>query len=450
MFSNGEYVKAKPAFQRFVKSQPNNANYNYWYGVCCMETNDAQEAIKPLEFANKRKVPNAPLFLGKAYHQLYRFEEAVKAFEEQISALQKKKQPTEAVFDLLEESKTSARMLKGVEIVCVIDSFVVDRDSFLKAYKISKESGDLHTFNAFFQTTGENTGTVYETELKNKIYYSKVGKDSTLDILSSNKMLDEWSQPTPLPGSINKEANANYPFVSSDGTTLYFASDSKNSMGKYDIFVTRYNTGTDTYLTPENVGMPFNSPSNDFMYVIDEYNQLGWFATDRRQPEGKVCVYVFIPNSSKQTYNYESMDTEKIRSLAQLHSIQETWKDEAIVTAAKKRLEIVLEQVAEESKPKKDFDFLIQDYLTYHHLNDFTSPKAKESFRRYQQQEKDYLQQKQKLDGQRKQYMQAGREEKSRMAPAILDLERRVKEMSDQLDALAIQARNLEITHIKK
>ena len=37
-------------------------------------------------------------------------------------------------------------------------------------------------------------------------------------------------------------------------------------------------TSTDTYLVPENVGMPFNSPYNDYMYVIDEYNNLGWFA----------------------------------------------------------------------------------------------------------------------------------------------------------------------------
>ena len=86
-------------------------------------------------------------------------------------------------------------------------------------------------------------------------------------------------------------------------------------LGGYDIFVTRYNTNTDTYLVPENVGMPFNSPYNDYMYVIDEYNNLGWFASDRFQPEGKVCIYVFIPNNSKQTYNYEAMDQQANHSL---------------------------------------------------------------------------------------------------------------------------------------
>ncbi len=54
--------------------------------------------------------------------------------------------------------------------------------------------------------------------------------------------------------------------------------------------------------------MPFDSPYNHYMHVIDQYNNLGWFASDRFQPEGKICIYVFIPNSSKQTYNYEAMD----------------------------------------------------------------------------------------------------------------------------------------------
>ena len=77
-------------------------------------------------------------------------------------------------------------------------------------------------------------------------------------------MLDVWSLGKPLPGCINASGNANYPYVLSDGVTIYYASDGDGSMGGYDIFVTRYNTNTDTYLVPENVGMPFNSPYNDY------------------------------------------------------------------------------------------------------------------------------------------------------------------------------------------
>ena len=96
--------------------------------------------------------------------------------------------------------------------------------------------------------------------------------------------------------------------------------------------------------------MPFNSPYNDYMYVIDEYNNLGWFASDRFQPEGKVCIYVFIPNNSKQTYNYEAMDQQQMIRLAQIHSLKETWKDKKAVAEAQQRLEAAMSHKPQERR----------------------------------------------------------------------------------------------------
>jgi len=449
MFTKGEYEKAKPVFERQVKSQPNNANYNYWYGVCCLKTGEAEKSIKYLEFATKRKIQNGPLYLGQAYDYTYRFEEAVEAFEEYIEAQTKRKQSTEEASALLEKSKISARMLKGVEDVCVIDSFVVDKANFLSTYKISEESGKVYTYNEFFNVQGNNEGTVYETELGNKIYYSKVGGDNTLNIFSQNKLLNEWSKGVELPGSINSGGDANYPFVLTDGITIYYASNGPHSMGGYDIFVTRYNSGSETYLAPENVGMPFNSPFNDYMYVIDEFNNLGWFATDRYQPEDKVCIYVFIPNSSRVAYNYEAMDPQKMRNLAKLNALDETWKDVAEVTQARNKLAAAMTQVPKERKVY-DFEFIVNDLYTYHSANDFTSARAKELFGKYQLMEKDYKAQAGKLEEQRDRYAKANKTDKEKLASGILDLEKRVQTMSDQLDALRIDVRNEEIKSLKK
>ncbi|MCD7898321.1 MAG: hypothetical protein LUH22_00110 [Bacteroides sp.] len=450
MFSQGDYENAKPVFARFLKSQPNSANYNFWYGVCCVKTNEPEEALKPLRFAVQRKVPNAPLYLGEAYQQLYYFDEAVEAFEEQISALTKKKQdPDKELLAALEKSKQGARMIKGVEDVCFIDSVVIDKENFLQAYRISEESGKLHTFNEYFEQSGDNPGTVYETELGNKIYYSEPGEDGTLNIFTKNKMLDEWSKGSPLPGNINDNNNANYPYVLTDGITIYYAADNENSLGGYDIYVTRYNSGTDNYLVPENVGMPFNSSANDYMYVIDDYNDLGWFATDRNQPEDKVCIYIFIPNNSRQAYNFETMDPAKIRSLAQLQSIRDTWKDMEAVESAQQRLEIVINQ-----KPKQeveyDFSFIINDQLTYHELSDFTSPDALQQFKLYRQLENDYLQMNKRLEQQRTLFAQSNAAQQAKSTGAILDLEKRVLEIYNELQDMAVKVRNLEIKHRNK
>lgn len=448
LYNSGDYQKAKPIFQKYVRSQPTNGNYNLWYGVCCLKTGHATEAVKYLETAVKRRVSSGQLFLAQAYDDVYRFEDAISNLEEYIAALAKRKQPTEEAEKILEKSKTNFRMLKGVEEVCVIDSFVVDKSDFLSAYKISEESGKLYTFNQYFKTDGNHPGTVYQTELGNKVYYSEAGKNQRLDIYSQNKLMDEWSKGVTLPGSINESGNTNYPYVLADGVTIYYASDGEGSIGGYDIFVTRYNTNTDTYLTPENVGMPFNSPYNDYMYVVDEFNELGWFASDRYQPDGKVCIYVFIPNSSKQIYNYESMPPKEMIALAQLHSLRNTWKDKLAVDNAKQRLEAAINH-----KPLKqqasDFDFIIDDKRTYHLLSDFRSPQAKELFHKYQQLEKAYNQQDAKLGSQRQAYAKAGKDGKAKMTPSMLDLEKRMQQMRMELDTLTIQVRNTEKQLIK-
>ena len=64
-------------------------------------------------------------------------------------------------------------MLKGVEDVCIIDSFVVDKATFLNAYKISEESGKLFTFNEFFKTEGDHPGMFMKQKSEIKFIIAK-------------------------------------------------------------------------------------------------------------------------------------------------------------------------------------------------------------------------------------------------------------------------------------
>lgn len=93
-YNQGQYEKAKPIFQKLVKIQPANGNYNLWYGVCCLETGEPEVALKYLETAVKRRVPSGQLYLARNYNDLYRFEDAIKCYEDYISDLAKRKRPT--------------------------------------------------------------------------------------------------------------------------------------------------------------------------------------------------------------------------------------------------------------------------------------------------------------------------------------------------------------------
>ena len=186
------------------------------------------------------------------------------------------------------------------------------------------------------------------------------------------------------------------------------------------------------------------------MYVIDEFNNLGWFASDRYQPEGKVCIYIFIPNESKQIYDYDSTDNGKLISLAKISSIKESWKGrEADVKAAKERLAEVRNSKPQ-AKENNEFEFVINDNITYTRQADFTSPKAIELVKKWQQALSDYKEQAQKLEKQRDTYYKSTKDKQNSLAPGILDLEKRVEQMDNEIKLLEISIRNEENNFLKK
>ncbi len=441
LFEQGEFEKAKPAFQRLVKQSPSNAGYNYWYGACCYETGDKKEAQPYLEKSADRKYIDAYRYLGKLYYDLYRFDEAVENYEEHIMWLEKKNRSTERAEAELEHIKRAARMIKGVENVTVIDSFVVDKNSLFDAYKISLQSGKVYG-------KPDEEGTFYETEMGNRMIYSALSTDSLMHLYTRVRLLDGWSEPEPI-ASLNGEGNVNYPFLMSDGITLYYASDGEGSLGGYDIFVTRYDSEDGSYLRPGNIGMPFNSPANDYLYAIDEFNNIGWFASDRNQPADSVCVYVFIPNESKEVYNYESTDPKAIIDAATLRNIRSTWQDEDKVRQGRQRL-AALKYTQEAEKVQGDFTFIIDDSATYHTLADFRSAEARKLYQQLEQKENDLHSLVNELDGKRTAYTSGNQAKRQSLAPSILELEKRTRQIGEEIIALQKQVRNEEIKKLKR
>lgn len=439
-FADGEFEKAKPVFKRLVRQAPSNANYNFWYGACCYETGELQESLPYLEKSSARKVINAYLYLSKAYCDLYRFDEAIKSMEDHIYWMKRKKRDTSSAEKLMQKYRMGARMIRGVENVTVVDSFVVDKDAFLNAYKLSKAAGQIGL-------TDDGKGTYYTNEWEDRMIFTQTDQEGRSRLLSCVKLGNEWSDPQPLDGLETEECSRNYPFINSDGITLYFASEGDESIGGYDIFVTRYSPEDDSYLKPDNIGFPFNSLYNDYMYVIDDLNGLGWFASDRYQPEGKVCVYVFVPNTSKVVYDYDSTDHARIRSLAMLADIKDTQNDTDKLNTARQNLAKAIYGHEQEQKQKRtDFEFIVNDNHVYHLLSDFRSAEAQELFRTLRQKEKHLEELEKTLAGLRDDYAASSdRNAKERLSSGILDDEAQVKELYEEIDALTLQVRNTEI-----
>lgn len=446
LYNDGKYAEAKPAFEKLVKQAPSNASYNQWYGVCCYETGDLNGAEKHLKIAAKRKVENAYPYLANVYTKTYRFSNAIETLDEYISQLEKRKKNTEAAAAMLEIAENSQRMLEKVENIQIIDSMVVDKDDFLSAYTLSEESGTLDTYSNFFQTNESVHSAVYMNQKGDKIYYAHPTDDSRYCLYTQSRLMDKWGDEKQLPMNINSKDDDNYPFVLSDGVTMYYASQGNGSIGGYDLFVTRYNTNSDSYLSPEQLGMPFNSPYNDYMMVLDETKELGWFVSDRFQPEGKVCVYLFIPNTDNS--RVDSDDINLKRSRAAITAIQDSWKPEMNYTDLIRLSHTEIPYG--EQKIDKDFEFVIGNNVVYYTWEEIKSPEAKSYYEKVVAVKKQINELNEKLDNLRNAYTTGNKTRREQLKPSILKTEEQLSSLLNQPKELEKKARNAEINYLKK
>ena len=377
----------------------------------------------------------------------YKFKEAATLINKEIQAAQRKQQSTEKLEELLVTANNGQNMLSSTEDVVFIDSVVVDKEKILEVYRISSESGKIDYLKNLMKgsklSLKEANGIAYTPQLLDKIYYSSI-KDSALYMFTRDRLDDQWGEAKQVQGLEDFGYDQITPFVLTDGATLYFAAKGEESLGGYDIFMSRDSQDQGTFLKPENIGMPFNSPSNDYLYVVDEANNLGWFASDRRQPEGKVCVYVFIPNETRKSYDLENFE-DAIPNFAKINSIKATWVGEN--DRVKSALERLKNIFTEESRSgaSSDFLFVINDSKIYTSLQDFKDAKAKGYASQWAEALKIYDSQKAQLDSEREVYSTADTEKRNLLKPQILAKEKEVEKLKASIKNLEKLIREEEL-----
>lgn len=450
-FSQGDYEKAKPIMLKYLKQKPDDASRNYWYGICCMETGEQDKAIPYLEKAAAKKIFKAYRALGEYYLERENYQPAItnlEAFVKGISSDKELHDPAleERLTIVTDSLKMLFRMLRNTSRICFIDSFQVSKEELFNTYVIGESTGSFYPSSVFFDD--DSQGEVFMPETGQNILYSRMTPQGVFRFFSKFKSFDKWTDETPING-LDTDGDLRYPFLLNDGVTIYYAASGSESMGGLDIFVSRYNSATGKYLKPENIGMPFNSEANDYLYVIDEANNLGWFATDRRQPEGMVCIYVFIPSERSQKYNYENGDTLAIHRAARLTSIADTQTDLNAVRAARQRLTLLRYELIEKAE-QGSFTYIIDDFTVYHDLDDFKSPDAAKLYQRWTELKHQYDTDLAKLNKQRDDYANASRQEKERMSKQMLEFEEKVLKTEQQVVKMENDIRTTEINFLNR
>ena len=438
-FNTKQYGKAKGIYENLLRKKPNDPLYNFRYARCCYELKDFEPAIVHFEMSGM-KFSLRDMYLGELYFKVYRFEESATAYQSYISTLDSMDSKRPEFLKKLKKSTNAARLISKVEDIAIIDSAVVNKTEFLKFYKFNNELGSLSQEIINMPHRRKADRIKYITQRQDRMYFSD-SIQGHMNIYTAFKLLDGWSKPQSISDVINTSANENYPFLLLDGVTVYFASDAENSMGGYDLFVTRFNPSTNSYLPPENVGFPFNSPANDYMMVIDEQNKVGWFATDRNQPAGKVMIYEFVPNAIRNIVHTESK--EYLRNLAQLKSYRKIAGNKTDYN------DIGSELLTVESQ--KQMEFVINDSIVYTKTDQFRNPEALKSWNEYSKLNVDYKSSQKELSDLRMKFDLSDNDtERKTLTPQIIDLEARILDMKKTLPTKQKEVRNLELNFLQK
>ena len=373
---------------------------------------------------------------------------SVDAQKKKSATKAKVKQKTTVVDNEFEQRLESMRGF--TQKVMFIDSVVVSKSKLLSSLNIPDEAGSIQAYNKFFNTTDQPNSIVYLNQLRNKCVFSKF-TDGGWDLYSKEMIGEKWSNAVPLKGLdiLGDDVDINWPFLLSDGTTLYFAAKGEESIGGFDIFMTRYDETTQSYLKPENIGMPFNSIDNDYFFIVDEYDGIGWFATDRNQPEGKVCIYSFIYNNVRENYVVDEYTPEQLRQLSEIHSISQTWTSNQARLDALEQLTAVYKRKFTQKK-KNDFEFVINDELTYTTLTDFRSSEAAEMYVDLNE----LLRKKNKLDSSieraRIAYPTARQPQREQYKQQLLAAEKQSEKYETDIKNLSKKIRRIELTKLGK
>ena len=126
----------------------------------------------------------------------------------------------------------------------------------------------------------------------NRIFFAsdRPGGFGGLDIYLSEWIDGKWSNPINLGPEVNTSKDEAFPFIHSTGR-LFFSSQGLSGYGGWDVFMidlSGMNWGK-VYDLPA----PYNSPEDDFGFILDESGNRGYLSSNRPGGMGKDDLYTF-------------------------------------------------------------------------------------------------------------------------------------------------------------
>ena len=231
---------------------------------------------------------------GDALRKAYRFEESLDVYEQALdSALAV---GNEALADLVRDrtvlSENGRNMSRFVQKPTVIAKRLFSLDEFFLYYPLEDRSWRALPNPLDSSSTDGLVRALFAPDWNDVIYFSTEGDEGVRNLYVTEQQDTVWSVPVLLEKQSTTDSNEIYPMLSPDGKTLYFSSKGFYGAGGYDLYKSVLDEATQTWSVPQNMGFPYSSPADDFLYVESEDGEYAVFASNRECPADSVWVYV--------------------------------------------------------------------------------------------------------------------------------------------------------------
>lgn len=126
-----------------------------------------------------------------------------------------------------------------------------------------------------------------------ELVFSAKDESGAWNIMHTRKINDTlWSAPQMLNENITTAGNEILPHLSPDKKTLYFASNGHYGMGGYDLYMSEWNEEAGDWDVAQNIGFPFSSTGNDYLYFNTPDGYYTIFSSDRETGPDEVTSYI--------------------------------------------------------------------------------------------------------------------------------------------------------------
>ncbi len=148
-----------------------------------------------------------------------------------------------------------------------------------------------------------------ETSSPDIVFYtsSRPGNEGGIDIYYCTKddKGKDWYKSKSLGAVINTPGDEDSPFLAYDGKTLYFSSTGHKGYGGYDIFKSVYDSLTEEWSIPENLGYPVNTPDDEIYFNVSPDQRTGYYASVREGGLGFTDIFMV-------KYHGDNLDQAKL------------------------------------------------------------------------------------------------------------------------------------------